>query len=71
MRYEWDLTAGIEAHIQPAIAYSAASFSDMVLINRARQDNYFLAGFSAGIRKENWSVDLYGENLTDERAVAQ
>ena len=69
VRYEWDLTAGIEAHIQPAITYSAASFSDMVLINRARQDNYFLVGFSAGIRKENWSVDLYGENLTDERAV--
>ncbi len=69
VRYEWDLTADIKAHIQPAMTYSAASFSDIVLINRARQASYFLAGLSVGIRKDTWSVDVFVENLTDERAV--
>ena len=69
VRYEWNLTDEIEAYIQPTITYSASSFSDIVLINRAEQDSYFLAGLSFGIRKENWTVEVFGENLTDERAT--
>lgn len=67
-RYEWNVDGDFEAHIQPTLAYSGASFSDIVLINRAEQDSYLLLGLSVGIRKENWSVEVFGENLTDERA---
>ena len=67
-RYEWNVDGDFEAHIQPTLAYSGSSFSDIVLINRAEQDSYLLLGLSVGIRKENWSVEVFGENLTDERA---
>lgn len=67
-RYEWMLDGDFEAHIQPSIAYSASSYSDIVLINRAKQDSYFLMGLAFGVRKENWMVEVFGENLTDERA---
>ena len=67
-RYEWDAMDDVLAHIQPSIAYSASSFSDVVLINRAVQDSYFLMGLAVGFTKENWSFEVFGENLTDERA---
>ncbi len=67
-RYEWQLTDEFEAYVQPKIAYSASSYSDIVLINRAKQDSYFLAGMAFGVRKDNWMVEFYGENLTDTRA---
>ncbi|WP_417451053.1 TonB-dependent receptor [Kordiimonas sp.] len=67
-RYEWFITEDLEAFIQPSIAYSASSWSDIVLINRAKQDSYVLAGLSFGIRKDNWMFEVFGENLTDERA---
>ncbi|UTW54675.1 TonB-dependent receptor [Kordiimonas sp. SCSIO 12610] len=67
-RYEWDYSDDIVAHIQPSIAYSGSSFSDVVLINRIEQDDYFLLGFAFGIRTDKWSAEIFGENLTDERA---
>ncbi len=67
-RYEWSVNEDFEAHIQPTLAYSGASFSDIVLINRAEQEDYLLLGLAVGVRKENWSVEVFGENLTDERA---
>ena len=68
VRYEWGLSEAVTAHIQPAITYSTASFSDVVLINRIEQEGYFLAGISLGVNMENWSVEVFAENLTDERA---
>ena len=68
VRYAWLLYENFEAHIQPTIAYSDSSFSDLALINRAEQHSYLLAGLSAGVRRESWSVEVFGENLTDERA---
>jgi len=67
-RYEWDLTSEFVAHVQPSISYTGSSFSDIVEINRARQDSYFLMDLSAGVTKDNWGVELYAANLTDERA---
>jgi len=67
-RYNWYAGDDFELHIQPTLAYSASSFSDIVLINRAEQDEYLLLGMSFGVRKDNWSVELFGDNLTDERA---
>ena len=68
VRYEWLMDNGLEAHIQPAIAYSGSSYSDIVLINRAKQDSYFLMNLAFGVRKDGWMVEVFGENLTDERA---
>jgi hypothetical protein len=39
-----------------------------VLINRAQQDSYFMMGMAFGVRNDKWSMEIFGENLTDERA---
>jgi len=67
-RYEWDLQNGAVAHIMPSLSYSASSFSDVVLINRAQQDSYALLNLAIGMRKDNWTAEIFGKNLTDERA---
>ncbi len=67
-RYEWTMDNGFDAHFQPSMAYSASSFSDIVSINRAKQDSYFILGLTAGIAHDRWALEFYGDNLTDERA---
>ncbi|WP_417624119.1 TonB-dependent receptor [Paremcibacter congregatus] len=67
-RYVWDISDDFEAHVQPSLTYSASSFSDIVLINRAQQDSYFMMGMAFGVRNDKWSMEIFGENLTDERA---
>jgi len=67
-RYTWDISRDFEAHIQPSLSYSASSFSDIVLINRGQQASYLLMGMSFGVRNDRWSVEIFGDNLTDKRA---
>jgi len=67
-RYEWDLNSTLEAYVQPQFTYSAEKFTDIVQINNIELADYFLADLSVGVRGEQWSVEIFGENLTDERA---
>jgi outer membrane receptor protein involved in Fe transport len=67
-RYEWDLRSGWAAHIMPMVSWSSESFSDIVLINRDRIDSWTMWGLTAGVANEKWSFELFGNNLTDERA---
>ena len=68
-RYEWTLQAnGWTAHVMPMITWSADSYSDIITINRDRIDSWTMLGLTAGVANENWSVTLFGSNLTDERA---
>ena len=68
-RYEWTLGAnGWTAHVMPMISWSADSYSDIITINRDRIDGWTMIGLTAGVATDNWSVTLYGSNLTDERA---
>ena len=68
-RYEWDFgSAGKIGHIMPSATWSTDSFSDVVVINRDKIDGYFMANITAGISDENWSAELYVNNLGDERA---
>ncbi len=68
VRYEWDLSNTMEAYIQPQVSYSAAKFTDIIEINKIELDSYALFDLSAGIKMEQWKFELFGENLTDERA---
>ena len=68
VRYEWQYNSELTAHFQPSLVYSGSSFSDIVLLNRAQQDDYITLGFSAGVRSEQWSFEFFGDNITDERA---
>ncbi len=69
-RYEWFIHDELEAHVQGAVQYSADSFSSIVVDpnNRFLQDNYTILNLSVGIRRDNWSATIFGDNLTDTRA---
>jgi outer membrane receptor protein involved in Fe transport len=68
-RYEWDaFSAGWVAHIMPMVSWSSESFSDIILINRDKIDSWTMWGLTAGVSNEKWSFELFGNNLSDERA---
>ncbi len=67
-RYEWDLSDTLEAYIQPQMSYSASKFTDVVEINKLKLDSYTLFDLSFGVKADQWRVEIFGENLTDERA---
>ncbi|MEM6266959.1 MAG: TonB-dependent receptor plug domain-containing protein, partial [Pseudomonadota bacterium] len=67
-RYEWDLSDTLEAYIQPQMTYSAEKFTDVIEINKLELDSYTTFDLSAGVRADQWSFEIFGENLSDERA---
>ena len=68
-RYEWDIGgAGKIGHIMPGVSWSSEAFSDVISINRDEIDGYFMANISAGISDDNWTAELYVNNVGDERA---
>ena len=68
VRYEWDVSDTLEAHIQPQITHSASKFTDIIEINKLELDSYTVFDLSAGIRADQWKLEIFGENLFDERA---
>jgi len=68
-RYEWDVfSAGWVAHVMPMVSWSSKSYSDIILINRDEIDSWTMWGLTAGVSNEKWSFELFGNNLSDERA---
>ena len=67
-RYEWDLSDTLEAFIQPQVNYSGSKLTDIILINQIELDAYTLFDLSVGIKANEWSFEIFGENLTDTRA---
>lgn len=67
-RYEWQLASGLTAHVMPHVAYSSESFSDIVSINRDRIDSWAVVGLTAGVTSDEWSAELFIDNLTNEKA---
>ncbi|WP_114521719.1 TonB-dependent receptor [Altererythrobacter sp. ZODW24] len=68
VRYEWDLSDTLTAHIMPQVVYSASKFTDIIEINKIKLDSYATFALSAGVKTEEWSFEIFGENLTDTRA---
>lgn len=67
-RYEWDIGSGRMAHIMPHITHSDEAFSDIITINRDRMSSWTMVGVTAGVSSNEWSAELFVDNLTDERA---
>ena len=67
-RYEWDLNSTLEAFIQPQVSYSGSKFTDIVQINNIELDSYTVFDLSVGVKAPQWSFEIFGENLSDERA---
>ena len=67
-RYEWAM-GDYEPYAQVVYAYTDDQYSSIVVDNRFLQESYNILDAAFGIRaSENWTVELFGENLTDERA---
>ncbi|GAA0369364.1 TonB-dependent receptor [Bowmanella denitrificans] len=66
-RYAW-YAGAYDAYWQVAAQYADASWSSIVAADRKRQDSYTTVDASLGVRKDAWGVELYIQNLTDERA---
>ena len=66
-RYEWE-TAGKNAHAQLVYAHTDDQFSSIVVANRFKQASYETIDGAIGVTADNWSAELFAENLTDERA---
>ncbi len=66
-RYDFDIS-DTPAYAQLTWSYNGKSWSEIVPDSRFRQDSYNLLNFRTGIVRESWGVDLYVNNLTDERA---
>jgi outer membrane receptor protein involved in Fe transport len=67
-RYEWQLDSGITAHIMPHMVYSDEAYTDIITINRLKLDSWVMFGLTAGLTTDDWSAELYVDNITDERA---
>ena len=66
-RYEWDL-GEYRAHIMPQIVHSGEAFTDIIEINKIKLDSWTTMALSAGVQKDNWRLEVYGNNLTNEAA---
>ena len=49
-------------------SYSASAQSDVVVINNSQIDDWILVGLSAGFSADEWSAELFVDNLFDKRA---
>lgn len=74
---EWQYTAigryNVDAarwpfYLQAALSYTGESWSNLETDLREIQPDYSLLNLAAGIEQEQWSVDLFIDNATDERA---
>jgi outer membrane receptor protein involved in Fe transport len=69
-RYEFP-AGSYDAHVQGSLIYSGSSWSDLLLSDRAfitENAAYFIADFSAGVKKDSYSVEMYLNNALDTRA---
>ena len=66
-RYEFNIS-DMPAYAQLVWSYTGGSYSEIVPSSRFKQSSYSIANFRTGISRDNWGVDLFINNLTDEVA---
>jgi len=66
-RYQWTMGER-DPYAQLVYAFTDDQFSSIVVDNRFQQDSYHTVDAALGVDMENLTVELFGENLTDERA---
>jgi outer membrane receptor protein involved in Fe transport len=58
----------VPGHFQAAVSYTDDSWSALDVANRQLQPSYTIVNLAAGIGGDAWSLDLFVDNATDERA---
>ncbi len=61
-------TGRFPAYVQAAFAYTDDSWSNLETALREKQPSYSILNLAAGLHGEQWSLDLFLDNATDERA---
>ena len=67
-RYSLDI-GGFPAYVQAAWSYTDASWNSLDVESRIRQPSYNLVNFAFGVEKDSWTLELFADNIFDERAV--
>jgi outer membrane receptor protein involved in Fe transport len=67
-RYQWEVGGDKDAHAQLVVAHTDEQFSSIVTANRFEQDSYDTLDGAIGVSADSWGVELFAENITDERA---
>lgn len=60
--------AEMPAYWQLSSSYSSSSYSSLIVDERFQMDSYATFDGAIGVDFDNYNIELYGENLTDERA---
>jgi outer membrane receptor protein involved in Fe transport len=68
LRYDSDLRPNLPGYAQLTWTYVDDTTSEIVPASAFPQDSYTIANLRAGVSKGSWGVDLFVDNLTDERA---
>ena len=68
VRYEWDLNNTLRAHVMPQVVHSSSKYTDIIEINKLKLDSYTTVALSAGVQTDEWGLEVYADNLFDERA---
>ncbi|MFC3067989.1 TonB-dependent receptor [Phenylobacterium soli] len=69
-RYEWNTAYDLKAHVQGALVYEGARWTDLRVLERGiigRMPSYTTADFTAGVERSNWRLEAYIKNAFDER----
>jgi outer membrane receptor protein involved in Fe transport len=69
-RYEWNI-GDFNAHVQGSVVHQSGEWPDLRLIERAllgESQAFTTFDFTTGIARDNWHLEFYIQNVTDERA---
>jgi len=58
----------LPGYIQAAVSFTGDSWTQLHDVDRQVQNSYTLVNLSTGVQGESWSLDLFIDNATDERA---
>ncbi|MEO0399738.1 MAG: TonB-dependent receptor [Pseudomonadota bacterium] len=53
---------------QADVSYTGATFNDLFLTTRDEQDSFAILNMSAGLSRDQWTMSLWLQNVTDTRA---
>ena len=67
-RKEWGMSSGNTGHWQLQMARSEKSFSDIMAPNKAIQRSHHFINMRYGMSNDEWTAELYIDNVTDKRA---
>jgi iron complex outermembrane receptor protein len=56
-------------YFQAALTYTSDSWDEINTANRDKQPSFTIVNLAVGVDSEAWSLDLFLDNATDERAV--